>query len=62
MLKEDDVELAKAMNIGTVCHSMEATKAQLPVIMTRSETDSVTIYELHNKCKSETVRPSRFSV
>ena len=36
---------------------MEAMKAQLRVMTTRSETDTVTVYELHNKCKSEAVCP-----
>ena len=40
---------------------MEATKAQLRVMTTRSETDTVTVHELHNECKSEVVRPSRIA-
>ena len=58
MFEEENLTLAKAINI---CHSMEAAKAQLRVIMARSETDTVTVHELHNKCKSEAVRPSRIA-
>ena len=55
MLEEDNLTLDKAINL---CHSMEATKAQLGVMTTRSETNTVTVHELHNECKSEAVRPS----
>ena len=55
---EDNLTLAKAINI---CHSMEATKAQLRLMTTRSETDAVTVHELHNEGKSKAVRPSRFA-
>ena len=55
---EDNLTLAKAINI---CHSMEATKAQLRVMTTRSETDTVTVHELHNEGKSKAVCPSRFA-
>ena len=58
MLEEDNLTLAKAINI---CHSIEATKAQLCVMTTRSATDTVTVHELHNEGKSEAVRPSRFA-
>ena len=53
---EDNPTIATAINI---CRSMEATKAQLRVMTTRGETDTVAVCELHNKCKSEAVRPSR---
>ena len=46
MFEEDKLTLAKA----NICHSM-STKAQLRVMTTRSETDTVTVHELHNKCK-----------
>ena len=58
MIEEDNPTLATAINI---CRSIEATKAQLRVMMTCGETDTVTVRELHNKCKSEAVRPSRIA-
>ena len=58
MLEEDNLTLAKAINI---CHSMETTKAQLRVMTTRSETDTVTVHELHSEGRSKAVRPSRFA-
>ena len=58
MLEEDNLTLAKAINI---CHSMEAAKTQLRVMTTRSKTDTVTVHELHNEGKSKAVRPSRFA-
>ena len=58
MLEEDNLTLATAISI---CRSMEATKAQLRVMTTRSETDTVTVHELHNEGKSKTVRPSRIA-
>ena len=48
-LEEDNLTLAKAINI---CHSMETTKAQLRVMTTRSETDTVTVHELHSEGRS----------
>ena len=58
MLEEGNLTLAKAIDI---CHSMEATKAQLRVMTTRIETNTVMVYELHNECKSEAVCPLRFA-
>ena len=58
MLEENNLTLAEAINI---CRSMEATKAQLRFMTTRSETDTVTVHELHNEGKSKAVRPSRFA-
>ena len=52
MFEEDKLTLAKAINI---CHSMEARKAQLRVMTTRSKT--ATVHELRNKRKSKAVRP-----
>ena len=44
-----------------MCRSMEATKSQFRIMMTRGETDTVTVHELHNEGKSEAVRPSRIA-
>ena len=56
MLEEDNLTLYEAINI---CHSMEATKAQLCVMTTHGETDTVAVHKLHNECKSGVVRLSR---
>ena len=58
MLEEDNPTLATAINI---CRSMEATKAQLRVMTTRGETDTVTVHELYNEGRSKAVRPSRIA-
>ena len=58
MLEEDNLTLARAIHI---CHSMEAMKAQLRVMTTRSATDTVTVHELHNESKSKAVHLSRFA-
>ena len=46
MLEEGNLTLAKAIDI---CHSMEATKAQLRIMTTRSEIDAVACAA---KCRS----------
>ena len=46
MLEEDDLTLAKAVNLY---HSMKATKIQLRIMTAHSETNTVTVYQLHNK-------------
>ena len=56
MLEGDDLTLAKAINKS---HLMEATTAQLQIMTTCIETDSVTVHELHNECKFEVVSSSR---
>ena len=54
------VNLTLAMAIN-MCHSMKAMKVQLRVMTTRSETDNVTVDILHDECRSETARLSRFA-
>ena len=44
-----------------ICRSMEATKAQLRVMTTRGETDTVTVHELYNEGRSKAVRLSRIA-